>query len=260
MQWHLDPGTTNWVWDTPTPVSAWVTTRSGGVSYPPLDSRNISFNVGDLASAVIENRRRSVPRLDQLIMAQQVHKAETVWVGPQDAGRGALDASSAILGADGLATDSEAVVLGMGFADCVPIFFTDVTGSAIGIVHAGWRGTVSGVQLGALESLQQHGWGPEEMLVGIGPAIGPCCYEVDVQVAEKVRLVLGGSDPLSAGRDSHHFYLDLWETNRLMLERAGVPSSQIAILRRCTACHPEEFFSHRRDRGRSGRMGGFICR
>lgn len=260
MQWYLDPDTKNWVWDTSTAVSAWVTTRSGGVSYPPLDSRNISFNVGDLPSAVRENRRRSVPRLDQLIMAQQVHHAQTEWVGPQDAGRGALDASSAIGGADGLVTDSETVVLGMGFADCVPIFFADVTGTAIGIVHAGWRGTVSGVQLGALESFRQHGWDPEEMLVGVGPAIGPCCYEVDTQVAERVRLALGSDETLAVGRDPDHFYLDLWETNRLMLERAGVPADHIAVLKRCTACHPEEFFSHRRDRGRTGRMGGFICR
>lgn len=258
MQWRRQDN--NWQWNVSPGVTAWFTTRLGGVSAPPYDTRNLSFMVRDATSSVRENRRRSVPEVHRLVMAEQVHQEQLAWVGAANAGQGAFEASTSVPGVDGLLTTDNDVVLGMGFADCVPIFLSDVVGSMVGILHAGWRGTTLGIQIKAIEALALKGWDLGRLRVGIGPSIGPCCYEVDDVVARKVRDVLGHEETLAPGRDANHFYLDLWTTNRLLLERAGIERDNIDILGRCTACHPEEFFSHRRDKGRTGRMGGFICR
>jgi YfiH family protein len=251
-----------WQWQAHENVRAIFTTRNSGVSLPPYDTMNLSLGVGDLSSAVRENRWRALAYLqsspDQLIMAQQVHHNQVRWVGPQDASGGAYDLNTAVQGMDGLLIKERGPVLGMGFADCVPIFLTDQEGRVAGLLHAGWRGTVRGVQKAAVQALSQAGFPPETLQVGIGPSIGSCCYEVDEPVAEEFRSVMGEAAPLQPGRPGHYF-LDLWEANRRILENQGVKADNIAISGLCTSCQHEQFFSYRRDHGRTGRMGGYIC-
>ncbi len=258
MQWVRADD--QWRWQGIGGVKAWFTTRHGGFSRVPYDTLNLSFSVGDNPKTVKENRRWAVPEgLSRLVMAQQVHQKEVAWVDAAQAGRGALDMTTSLPGLDGLLTREADLVLGMGFADCVPLFMADVQGRWIGILHAGWRGTVLGVQRQAVAAVVRAGYAVDDIRVGIGPSIGPCCYEVDRVVERSVKDALGHSRTLISGKDMDHWQLDLWETNRLILQSMGIPSQHIAVLGRCTSCH-DEFFSYRRDRKVTGRMGGFICR
>ena len=146
---------------------AWFSTREGGVSEPPFDRCNLSFNVADRPLAVQENRQRVLAghgrTVFDLVMAEQVHQDRVQWVDVRHRGFGATDAGSAVGGVDGLLTDDPRVVLGMGFADCVPIFLGDLDGTVAGIVHAGWRGTAAGVQVRAVELLAGRGIRPEQI-------------------------------------------------------------------------------------------------
>ncbi|POB09330.1 MAG: peptidoglycan editing factor PgeF [Sulfobacillus thermosulfidooxidans] len=251
-----------WKWLGVNTVQAIFTTRQGGISDPPYDTLNLSFNMPDQPQAVLENRTRALSwlgaSLDQLVMAEQVHKALVSWVGESDAPAGARSSAGAIPGADGLLTRSSDIVLGMGFADCVPIFLADEAGTIGGLLHAGWRGTVQGVQVEAVAQLIEQGIAPHDLHVGIGPSIGPCCYEVDERVAQAFREAMGSDAPLVTSMKPGHYQLDLWTANRRRLEQAGVRPDRIDVAGVCTACHRDQFFSHRRDAGRTGRMGGYL--
>ncbi len=249
-------------WNTQEGITAIFTTRLGGVSMPPFDTLNLSFNVTDSPAAVAANRQRIMDvvdrKMDQLVMAEQVHHNRVGWVETADASKGAFRSADALPGLDGLLTRRTDVVLGMGFADCVPIFIAVPPHHIVGLLHAGWRGTVKGVQLRAVSLLKEAGIDPQDIEIGMGPSIGPCCYEVDDTVACRFDELLGAQSPLVPAREGHYF-LDLWEANRAQFVRAGIPEAHIDISRLCTACHRDQFFSYRRDHGRTGRMGGFIC-
>lgn len=241
-------------------VQAWFSTRLGGVSFPPFDTLNLSLGVGDMEPSVMENRRRmlhSVERpLQDLIMPNQVHHNHIEWVGTEHRGRG-FDGRYAIDATDGLLTRDATVVLGMGFADCVPIYVTDVRARVVGILHAGWRGTVALIQQRMVQELQEMGIGPQDVLVALGPSIGPCCYEIDRPVYEAVRALVGET-PLQL-KDDGHWWLDLHLANRMLLEAVGVSSDHIIEAPYCTGCRRDLFFSYRVEKRVTGRMGGYIC-
>lgn len=241
-------------------VAAWFSTRRGGVSRPPFDTLNLSYGVGDDADNVQANRARILSaegrRLSELVMAHQVHHNHLEWIDRSQAGRGALG-KDPIAATDGFLTDDPDVVLGLGFADCVPLYLTDVNARYLAILHAGWRGTAAQIQRIAVETLGSRGVSASEILVGIGPAIGPCCYEVDAPVYDAISRVVGTA-PLAA-KDSAHWWLDLKKANRLLLEEAGVNPDHIVEAPYCTGCRPDLFFSYRIQGRRTGRMGGFIC-
>jgi len=258
MQFRIDG--TQVTWNAHPKLTAWFTTRLGGVSHPPFDSLNLSYGVGDVSSNVTENRRRALAMggasLGDVVMPHQVHQNHVEWITKSQRGRGA-EGQDPIDATDGFLSDSVGVVLGMGFADCVPIFLTDTAARFIGILHAGWRGTVAQIQRLAVEELGRRGIGPQDILVGIGPSIGPCCYEVDQPVVDAVTASVG-STPLRQ-KDESHWWLNLQYANRILLEAAGVPSDQIVESGLCTGCRRDLFFSYRMQGRRSGRMGGFIC-
>ncbi|MDA8194796.1 MAG: peptidoglycan editing factor PgeF [Thermaerobacter sp.] len=260
MGWQLDKAM--WRWSPHDGVRAWVTTRLGGVGVAPFDTMNISFQVQDEAAAVRENRRRAVSwsgrRVEDLVTAQQVHGAKVVWANAAERGRGALDAEGAIPGVDGLLTRDPTVVLGLGFADCTPIFLSARDGRMAGVVHAGWRGTVAGIQQEAVRLMVAAGVAAKDLRAGIGPAIGSCCYEVDGPVRERV-LTTAGSRPLRPAARDGHWMLDLALANQILLEQAGLLPEHIDHAQLCTRCRADWFFSHRGSGGRAGRMGGYIC-
>jgi YfiH family protein len=128
-------------------------------------------------------------------------------------------------------------------ADCLPVALLRANGSApaLAVVHVGWRGLLGGLLEAAVRTL-----GPGKLAAAVGPAIGPCCYEVNEDVAEPFRARFG-SQVIREGR------LDLWRASEAALREAGC--ERVERLDLCTCCHPELFFSHRRDRGRTGRQG-----
>jgi polyphenol oxidase len=145
--------------------------------------------------------------------------------------------------ADALMTDRSGFALAIRTADCVPILIADPENHAVAAVHAGWRGTVTAILAKTLaEMSKRFGTKPEKVLVAIGPAIGPCCFEVGPEVA------------VQFGQVAEKTHVDLIEANRGHALAAGVPVSQITVSGHCTRCEPTLFHSFRRDREQSGRM------
>jgi len=229
--------------------------RAGGSSPPPWDSLNVGADVGDDAGNVQQNYERICAALairrGDLVTARQVHSAQVVRVTAADRGR--------IVGQlDGLITNEAGVALSMRFADCVPIIAYDPEHHALGAAHAGWRGTIGKIATRLVEAMgEAFGSRPERLLAGIGPSIGPCCYEVGPDVIEAARAAFESEVERKDGwplifYNGSALHLDLWAANRVLLENAGV--GQVETARLCTACHRERFFSHRGDGGKTGRF------
>jgi len=243
-----------------------LTTKQGGESEGPFASLNTGLHVGDDRTDVVNNRRRlaewlSFP-LEHWVCCEQVHGAVIRKVTKSDRGSGSHDFAAAIRGADGLYTDEAGVLLALCFADCAPVYFIAPSAGMIGLVHAGWRGTAGGIAKNMVRLWQEREQiAPSDIYAAIGPAIGPCCYTVDDRVVDGLRPTLPPERPLPWRETSPGQYaLDLKEANRLQLVAAGVPDSHIYVSERCTSCEKTLFFSHRRDRGTTGRMLAFIGR
>jgi YfiH family protein len=153
---------------------------------------------------------------------------------------------------DALVTDRSGILLSILTADCVPLLFFDPRLRVIGAAHAGWRGTLKGIGSEVVgEFSRRYGSSPENLRVGIGPSIGPCCYEVGEEVLSRIPSPLREAVvSFRAGRA----HLDLVELNRRQLVEAGVSPEKIDAAGLCTACDPKRFFSYRRDRGRTGSL------
>lgn len=219
-------------------------------------------SVGDDPVRVVENRRRAFSAagrsMESTFDVWQVHSAEVVCAAAPRSPDQAPQKADAIL------TDQEGVTLLMRFADCVPILLYDPRRKVIGLVHAGWQGTVKKVIKAAVETMHsRYQTQPQDVLAAIGPSVGPCHYEVGEEVVQQVRQAFGNdahallktSPSLITGSrvKSESLAFDLWTTNRLLLEQAGVRQVQVAGL--CTACHTEDWFSHRAEKGKTGRFG-----
>ena len=245
-----------------------VTTRHGGVSTGPYASLNLGGKTGDQPEHVRENRVRMAAlagkESEQLTFARQVHGKHVALVPAGHAG--AFDDTDALI------TNAPQTPLVILTADCAAIFFLDPVHNAIGIAHAGWRGTLAGIAADTVRRMNEefNSW-PRDILVGIGPSIGPCCYEVGEEVINAVEdalpdhteEVLVDADMASAGsfrasvnEGRRHF--DLWRANELILMETGIPETHIEIARLCTACHADMFYSHRAEKGITGRFGGLI--
>lgn len=247
--------------------------RPGGVSSDGHASLNWSYMVGDDPQAVAENRRRALAAFglqpEQAVLAGLVHGAAVAVVDGPPAGWPFVGAGPVpsgvpvrrregcgfIGGVDGLATALPGVALIITAADCAPLYLVDPQRPAIGAGHAGWRGTVQGVA-GALVQAMAEGLGsrPADLWAVVGPAIGPCCYEVDRAVIEPLQAAFPQDwEALARPTGAGKWHLDLWEANRRQLIAAGVPAAQILAEGPCTACESERLFSHRAQQGRAGR-------
>ena len=233
-----------------------VFTRQGGVSQPPWDSLNLGGTVGDDLSAVRENHRRVYATLgldeSRACTVWQVHSADTVVI------QGPVPHRRWLARADGMVTDRVGVPLAMRFADCAPILLYDPVHHALGIAHAGWRGTARGAAVSALDTMRAaFGTRPPDVQAAIGPSIGPERYQVGEDVVAAIREAFGQTEGLARRAGDGSAYLDLWAANRLALERAGVTQIEVAGI--CTASRTDEFFSHRAEAGRTGRFGVVVA-
>jgi YfiH family protein len=236
-----------------------VFTRRGGLSPAPWASLNFGGTVGDEKTRVRENRFRAFRALGRdprsMFDVWQVHSADVVVATAPHA------TVPHELKADGIITDNPAVTLFMRFADCTPILFFDPIQQALGIAHAGWLGTVRRAASATVAAMQAaYGSNPETILAAIGPAIGPDHYEVGPDVVEKVNHAYGEQ----AASLFHHNggprpHFDLWAANRLDLEQAGLQPENIAVAEICTACNTQDWYSHRQEKGKTGRFGALIA-
>jgi YfiH family protein len=233
-----------------------VFTRCGGVSPAPWQELNVGGTVGDERERVIENRRRSFQAVnlpfESIVDLWQVHSADAIRA---DAPKGDLPY---LAKADALVTDRPGVSLFLRFADCVPILLYDPARRAVGLVHAGWRGTVQDVAGSAVRALSEHyGSRPADLVAAIGPSIGPDHYPVGPEVVEQVHAAFPGPNGLLHTGANRQTHLDLWGANERALRQAGVQQIEIAGV--CTACRPDLFYSHRAEAGRTGRFGAVIA-
>ena len=234
----------------PLPVDILVTTRQGGVSAGRYATLNLSFAVGDDPAFVRENRRRAAAALGaglaDLICSDQVHGSHAQIVTAADRGRGALAGTSPVGPADALVTTEPGLVLTILVADCVPVVLYDPAAHVLACVHAGWRGTVAGVTGAAVAAMCSLGSRPEQVIAGIGPAIGADRYQVGEDVAAAVRAAFGpAGEHLLAADGPGRWRLDLPAANRWVLLAAGVPEAQVHPAGLVTGPERGLFFSHR---------------
>ncbi|MBI4505355.1 MAG: peptidoglycan editing factor PgeF [Chloroflexi bacterium] len=244
-------------------VTHGISTRLGGVSAPPFDALNLSLAVGDAPEHVAANRRRWATALgvapDRVAQPRLVHGAAVVSLrAPEDAP--GVDRPLDIR-ADGAVTDCPGVALLMTFADCLPILLVDQRTGAIGLAHAGWRGTLAGIATATVEAMAQaFGTRPADLLVGLGPGIRACCYEIGPDVVAAAAHALPDAAAEVLVQEDGAVRMDLVAANRRLLERAGVDPAAIADAGLCTRCHHRLFFSHRAARGPTGRGAALIAR
>ena len=223
-----------------------ILTRKGGLSKPPYHSLNVGLSVGDDSEVVAQNRAlgRAAAGVSEaaIVTCRQQSGSSVAMV------RGAQ--GDCLPTADALVTATPGIFLAMTFADCVPVIIADPGVPVLGLVHAGWRGSVSSIVLAAWQAMQGLGARAGRSRAYIGPAIGGCCYEVGAEVVEAV-LALGAAGQASLTERGGRFYLDLPGLNEGLLAEQGVATVQSGV---CTACHRDWFFSHRADGGRTGRF------
>ena len=231
-------------WPAPACVRACSTTRHGGVSAEPWHSLNLGAHVGDIESHVRENRQRLVVEAQLPSMPQwlnQVHGTDVV----------RLPSEVILPDADAAVTRESGVVCAVMTADCLPVLFCSKDGKEVAAAHAGWRGLCNGV---LEKTLAQFHCPPADILVWLGPAIGPQAFEV----GEEVRAAFMTFDPAAqqAFRAvGDKYFADLWLLARQRLSAAGV--NAISGVTRCTYTESDDFFSWRRD-GVTGRMATLI--
>ena len=215
-------------------VEAFVTARGGGTSVGAYESLNLSFAVGDDPGAVLENRRRVARAmgadLGDFVFSRQVHGAGVRVVTSADRSAGAFALDESVPEADALVTRDPSVVLAILAADCVPVVLYDPVAHVLACVHSGWRGTVARVSEAAVAAMGALGASPENVIAGIGPAIGAERYQVGAEVASAVEGAFGGEAgtvmrPDGTGR----WLLDLPAANRLVLRDAGLPDGNVHV-------------------------------
>ncbi len=236
------------------------TTRRGGVGAAPYDTLNLGAHVGDREGDVQANRQRLWDdlgfRADQVAFAEQVHGKN---VAPVTAG-------GLVMGADALITNTPDVLLMLLFADCVPIYLFDPAQRAIGLVHAGWRGTAANIVGKTVSALRaQFGSRPKTLLAAIGPCIAGDSYEVGRDVADVFRNLPGGRN---AGMGTAVFpknelggkyTLNLRQIVFAQLLIAGIKAEYIAVCDEDTFRNRRDFFSFRRDGAQTGRMAALFA-
>ena len=232
-------------------VTAGISLRHGGVSRAPYASLNLGDHVNDDPNAVEMNRKILFQEtgLTNLRYCRQIHSASVVHINDE-----AQPLAAHIPEADALVTTQHTITLGIFTADCIPIFVLDVKTPAIGIIHAGWRGTFARIAVNAITQMEaSFGTRPKNCQIHLGPSIQKCCYTVSPELLTQFTEQFGST--VANGRN-----LSLQTANVNQLIEIGVPITSISISEFCTACRTDLFYSHRAENGQTGRMLSFIRR
>ncbi len=230
-------------------VTAGISLRTGGFSNAPYASLNLAEHVGDDPKTVVSNRKILFQQtgLKNLRYCRQVHGNCVIDV--DDTTGASLENLSE---ADALVSACRGVALGIFTADCVPIFILDTETPAIGIAHAGWRGTFARVAVNTLTQMKTcFGTVVENCRIHLGPAIQKCCYTVSAELLTQFAERFGCNV-----HDGTNLNLQAANVNQLV--EVGLPSTSISISPLCTACRTDLFYSHRAENGQTGRMLSYI--
>ena len=232
--------------------------RTGGFSTGPYASLNLGPRTGDERDHISANRQRFHESIGasglRVVAPRQVHSAV---ISVHHRGGGPLNGG--VFDGDGLLTDDDNVLVAVLAADCAAILLHDPVRTVVGALHAGWRGTAAGIATAGITTMQQRfGSRPSDIRAGIGPAIGRCCYEVGIDVAEAVARATPGDAPPYERASTGKAYLDITYANQAQLLAAGLEPANVATAGVCTACRTDLFYSHRREGEPTGRFGAAI--
>ena len=245
-----------------TNLKHFITTRAGGISLPPFNFLNLGLHTTDNPDHVRANRdllalETGIAR-HAFLYASQVHSGDVKVVDAEAIETGIITNNPRT---DATITNIPGICLMVMIADCVPVLLFDPVKRVIAVIHAGWRGTVQHITTNTVRKMVEHfGCKPSDILAGIGPSIGPCCYEVGDEVRVVVKQNFGtieGYLKTQAGSSKPHF--DLWFANQKQLTDNGVRSENIEISGLCTKCRHDVFFSSRASGGLTGRFAAGIC-
>lgn len=238
-------------------VTHGIFTRHGGVSTTHAASLNVGGTVGDDPASVRENRRILFSTLDRpqhsMFDCWQVHGPDYVLANTPHYASTETDPRE--FRADSLLTNNPEVTLFMRFADCTPVLLFDPKKKVIGIAHAGWQGTVKKTASNLVKGfINIFGSEPSNIQAVIGPSIGPDHYEVGWEVTHQVELSYGTRSPelLTLLPNGKHIF-NMWLANKIDLESVGVNDIEVSGV--CTACNTQDWFSHRAEKGKTGRFG-----
>ena len=246
-------------------ITHFVSTRRGGCSNPPFDSLNLGLHVGDNPDLVFGNRERlahavGMP-LSRFTFAKQIHSSNVTVITGGQRGKGAFNQNEAIDATDAMVTDLPGICLVILIADCVPLLLFDPFRNVIGVAHAGWKGTLRSIALHTVRAMEKgFGCSPHNIIVGIGPSIGPCCYEVGPEVIAQVKAAFSPyREYVTHESGDGKGRLDLRKANRDQLVRTGIKRENIETANQCTCHNADIFFSYRQQHGETGRFGAGIC-
>ncbi len=234
--------------------------RSGGVSRGDFRGLNLGLRTADRPEAVLRNRARALRAAGFLdlrpVVARQEHGTRLRLIRRADAGRGWQAADNGPAATDGLLTSVPGLPLAVTVADCLPVLLAAEKSSAVGAVHAGWRGIAREILPQAVRRFRRE-WGiaPGRLWAAIGPGIGPEAFIIRGEALRQLgRMFPEAVRPRLDGAAA----FDLRRAAGLQLRRAGIPAEHIIVIRDSTAASPRRYFSHRRAGGQTGRMLGMI--
>jgi YfiH family protein len=222
----------------------------------------MGFQVGDDPGHVAENRRRVAAALGfvggALVTGRQVHGTAVQPVGEKKDRTDNRNPKSRPE-VDGFVTSATGLLLTIKIADCFPVFLYDVARGAIGLLHAGWRGTAQGIVENGIQTMaSMFGTQPKDLVAGVGPGINKCCFEVKEDVVYAFSGNPWFSNALWDRVDRERYRFDLKQAIVLCLKACGVSESAVSVAGQCTSCSCDLLFSHRRDGGRTGRMAALL--
>ncbi len=237
-------------------------TRLGGVSSNEFESMNLCFYMGDLDSNVVKNYKIfcSAAGFDynSLVASRQKHGTNIIKVGINDRGKG-IYKEQYEESADGLITNEKGVTLVTYHADCTSIFFLDPVKKVIALAHAGWRGTAGKIVCNMIDKMIDiYGCKVKDIVCGIGPSIGKCCYEIDEKVYNQfIEIKEIDINKATTKCENNKYLLDLCEVNKQLLIKKGLEEHNIQVSDICTKCNNDLLFSHRATQ-KHGEMASMI--
>jgi len=238
-------------------------TRLGGVSLMPQNALNLAGFNEDEAENILENRRRFLKLFKgewTLGGCWQVHGTDVRVVKDAQAAKPAENARGETVYCDAIVSDAPKLLAAVKTADCVPILIGDPETGAFAAVHAGWRGTLAGIVTQAVgRMVRTYDTNPASLRVAIGPAAGPCCYEVGSEVIEGFEERFPGAEELFIPTSEGHARIDLLKANSNQLTAVGVDPRRIHIAPLCTMCRTDLFFSYRREKKVHGKVGRLMA-
>lgn len=221
----------------------------------PLDG-SLALHTNEPIELVLYNRRNLFEQLGlfgwNIVLANQTHSTN-IEVVTQNQSRGWESCESAISDCDGLVTNQKNILIGILTADCVPILLYDKSKEVVAALHAGWQGTRGGIAKKMIKKMVDiFGSNPDDIVAGIGPSIGACCYEVSSDVSDYFE------DGVKIQKANGKYMLDLKSENYNQLIKAGLKESNIELSSLCTSHESDKFFSYRKEQGCSGRFLSII--